>query len=149
VSTLCPSGDELERLLANQLSTAEEEALEAHVSRCDDCQQRLDKLTSSALKLPTVIPGGESGGSSSAPGGGVLFRLANSKAAFSNDSENGRAVPASHSNSSARRFGRSSVLTNSGQFFRSQIWTWPLIAAAVLGGIGWWVNRSVDTAMRQ
>lgn len=145
----CPSGDELERLLANQLSTAEEEALEAHVSGCDDCQSRLDTLTSSALTLPTVIPGGKPGGSAEAQGGGVLFRLANAQGAFPNDSDNGRAVPASHSNSSARRFGRSAVLTNSGRFFRRQIWTWPLIAAAVLGGIGWWVGRAVETAMRQ
>ena len=35
------------------------------------------------------------------------------------------------------------------RFLRRQFWTWPLIAAALLGGAGWWVNRSVETAMRQ
>jgi hypothetical protein len=29
-----------------------------------------------------------------------------------------------------------------------QLWAWPIIAAVLLGGAGWWVNRSVDNAMR-
>src|SRR5947209_7667272 len=34
-------------------------------------------------------------------------------------------------------------------FLSRQLWAWPLIAALVLGGIGWWVNRSVEDAMRK
>jgi hypothetical protein len=52
------------------------------------------------------------------------------------------------STSSARRFGSSSIFA-SGRFLRRQYWTWPLIAAALLCVAGWWVSRSVETAMRQ
>jgi hypothetical protein len=31
---------------------------------------------------------------------------------------------------------------------RRQLWTWPIIAAVLLGGVGWWVSRSVEEAMR-
>ncbi len=32
---------------------------------------------------------------------------------------------------------------------RKQLWIWPVIAALLLGLGGWWVNRSVETAMQQ
>ncbi len=32
---------------------------------------------------------------------------------------------------------------------RKQLWIWPIIAALFLGVCGWWVNRSVETAMQQ
>jgi hypothetical protein len=36
-----------------------------------------------------------------------------------------------------------------GRFLQRQLWAWPLIAAVLLGGIGWWIYRSVDESMRQ
>jgi hypothetical protein len=32
---------------------------------------------------------------------------------------------------------------------RRQLWLWPVLAALVLGAVGWWVNRSVEAAMRE
>jgi hypothetical protein len=34
-------------------------------------------------------------------------------------------------------------------FLRRQLWLWPILAALVLGAVGWWVNHSVEAAMRQ
>jgi hypothetical protein len=53
------------------------------------------------------------------------------------------------STESARQLGRLTTIVAAGRFLAREFWTWPLIAAAVLGGAGWWVNRSVDRAMRQ
>jgi hypothetical protein len=36
-----------------------------------------------------------------------------------------------------------------GSFLRKQLWVWPVIAAAVLAGVGWWVHGSVEGAMRR
>src|SRR5262249_4911266 len=32
---------------------------------------------------------------------------------------------------------------------RRQLWIWPVIAALLLGGVGWLVHRSVESAMRE
>jgi eukaryotic-like serine/threonine-protein kinase len=32
---------------------------------------------------------------------------------------------------------------------RRQLWAWPIIAAVVLGGAGWWVNHAIEDAMRE
>jgi protein phosphatase len=45
----CPSDEELKQLLAEQLSAAKEQALDAHIRACQACQHRLDFLTRSAL----------------------------------------------------------------------------------------------------
>ncbi|OAI47594.1 hypothetical protein AYO44_01575 [Planctomycetaceae bacterium SCGC AG-212-F19] len=34
------------------------------------------------------------------------------------------------------------------RFLRQQLWVWPILAAVLLGGVGWWVNRSVERAMQ-
>jgi eukaryotic-like serine/threonine-protein kinase len=47
-----------------------------------------------------------------------------------------------------RLFGKSANLQATGQFLRRQLWAWPIIAAILLGLIGWWVSASVDDAMR-
>src|SRR5580692_9150995 len=43
---------------------------------------------------------------------------------------------------SSRSFGATRL------FLRHQIWVWLVIAGAVLVGVGWWVHRSVEQAMR-
>jgi hypothetical protein len=35
------------------------------------------------------------------------------------------------------------------RFFRRQLWIWPIVAAMVLGGMGWVVHRAVEHAMQQ
>jgi hypothetical protein len=36
-----------------------------------------------------------------------------------------------------------------GRFLRRRLWAWPIIAAVLCSGVGWWVNRSVEEAMRR
>jgi hypothetical protein len=52
MTTACPPDAELKRLLADQLSEAEEKALECHVVGCAACQCRLEELTRGVLILP-------------------------------------------------------------------------------------------------
>jgi hypothetical protein len=49
----------------------------------------------------------------------------------------------------SRLLGGSSVIQATGRFIRRQLWAWPVIAAVILGSVGWWVYRSVDHAMRE
>jgi hypothetical protein len=49
----------------------------------------------------------------------------------------------------SRWFGSSSTLQATGRFLRRQLWAWPIIAAVLLGGAGWWVGRSIEDAMAQ
>jgi hypothetical protein len=49
----------------------------------------------------------------------------------------------------ARLFSRSASLQATGRFLRRQLWAWPIIAAVLLAIVGWWVNASVDDAMRE
>src|SRR5205085_6312185 len=42
---ICPSLDELQKLLANDLEAPRAEALETHVDVCRACQQALERLT--------------------------------------------------------------------------------------------------------
>lgn len=44
----CPSADDLERLLAEQLSGPERETIETHVEQCTTCQERLEWLSGEA-----------------------------------------------------------------------------------------------------
>ena len=45
--------------------------------------------------------------------------------------------------------GGSTLVMSTGRFLRRQLWAWPIIAAVVFGGVGWWVNSAVESAMRQ
>jgi hypothetical protein len=48
------------------------------------------------------------------------------------------------------RIGRGSgSLQATGTFLRRQLWAWPLLAAVVLAGLAWWVNRAVEGVMRE
>ena len=49
----------------------------------------------------------------------------------------------------SRWLSSSSSLQGTGRFLRRQLWAWPIIAAVLVGGAGWWVNHSVENAMRQ
>jgi serine/threonine protein kinase len=54
--------------------------------------------------------------------------------------------------SSRRFFARltsSAALDATAKFLRRQLWAWPVIAAVVIGVAGWWVNSSVETALRE
>ena len=48
----------------------------------------------------------------------------------------------------SRIFGGSSTLQATGKFLRRQLWAWPIIAAVLFGGAGWWVSQKVEEAMR-
>src|SRR5262245_57728464 len=50
------------------------------------------------------------------------------------------------------RFSRvittSATLQKAAKFLRHQLWAWPILAAVILGIAGWWVDRSVENALR-
>lgn len=143
----CPPDDVLQRLLADELTAAEEDVLESHVAGCEACQRRLDELT----QLPQSVHGlpTDTGNGDAAPRpSGLLARLADSSKPVLRLARRSRAEGSKAKDSSARSFS-SSTISASGRLLRRQIWIWPLLAAAVLGGIGWWVSWSVESAMRQ
>ena len=47
----CPSAEDLERLLSEELSDTDRTAVEAHVETCADCQQRLERLVTPTAQL--------------------------------------------------------------------------------------------------
>ncbi|MFL5327573.1 MAG: serine/threonine protein kinase [Gemmataceae bacterium] len=49
----------------------------------------------------------------------------------------------------SRYIGNASRIQATGRFLRKQLWAWPIIAAVVFGGTGWWVHHTVEEAMRQ
>lgn len=49
----------------------------------------------------------------------------------------------------SRLFGSSTRIQATGRFLRQQVWAWPIIAAILFGGTGWYVNRLVEDAMRE
>ena len=147
MNTACPPDGELERLLANQLEQIEELALETHVVDCEKCQRRLNELTQFAGTIPPNSA--QYLNCSERPPSGVLARLANSSKPVVRVVEANGTEKDSRIESAWRRFGASQSILASRRFLRRQIWTWPLIAAVLLGCLGWWVNRSVESAMRQ
>jgi hypothetical protein len=49
----------------------------------------------------------------------------------------------------SRLFGSASKVQATGRFLRRQLWAWPIVAALLFGGAGWWVHHAVENAMRQ
>lgn len=49
----------------------------------------------------------------------------------------------------SRLFFSASSIQATGRFLRKQLWAWPIIAAVLLGGAGWWVHHAVESAMRE
>src|SRR5690349_12529555 len=54
----CPSVQELERLLEEELDDSQQEALIHHVGSCASCQSALERLTEPADELQSVSHGG-------------------------------------------------------------------------------------------
>src|SRR4051812_338407 len=48
----------------------------------------------------------------------------------------------------AHLFTGTSQIQATRRFLRRQLWAWPVIAAVILGAVGWWVNRLVEDSMR-
>lgn len=151
----CPPDHELQRLLDNQLSHDEEQSLEIHVADCEACQQRLDQLTFFEGRTQAIFRMRNSDSEGPQRPSVILERLSQVTSPISEVEVSAASEPdqssvrKSSSDSTLRRLGHSTSFLSTGRFIRRQIWTWPLIAAALLGAISWWVSRSVETAMRQ
>jgi WD40 repeat protein/serine/threonine protein kinase len=59
--TVCPSPQQLERLLEEQLPDREHQDVSVHVSQCASCQAALENLTADALVTTSLAIGAESG----------------------------------------------------------------------------------------
>jgi hypothetical protein len=154
----CPPRDDLLRLLANQLSEPEEQALEDHLVGCASCRQQLDDLTGFANTLHTLRPeqAGDREAGDRAIGeqqdpvrlGGILARLANSSRIGLLPLD--PSIPAKKlTPASPNRSSTASSIASTARFLRRHVWTWPLIAAALLSAAGWWVSRTLEHAMRE
>jgi hypothetical protein len=139
---------ELERLLAGQLRDVEEQALEAHVAGCEQCQHRLDALTECRRSFSARLSDLNGNEEELPPGAGVLARLSDSSSPRKRPAELASPENQPEALRIGRSFSGSSAVRASGRFIRRQTWLWPLIAAALICGAGWWVNRSVESAMR-
>jgi hypothetical protein len=49
----------------------------------------------------------------------------------------------------SRLFGGASTVQATGRFLRRQLWAWPILAAILFGGTGWFVSRTVEKAMAE
>jgi hypothetical protein len=49
----------------------------------------------------------------------------------------------------SRWTGSISGLQVVGRYLRKHLWVWPIVAAIVFGGAGWWVHQEVEEAMRR
>lgn len=47
------------------------------------------------------------------------------------------------------RLNSSAALDATAKFLRRQLWAWPAIAAVLIGGAGYWVNASIESALRE
>ncbi len=146
-------------MLASQLSETEEQSLEDHLVGCETCRRQLDDLTGFANTIHSLRPeqtsdhqtGDDPNGQhqDSVRLGGVLARLANSSRIGLPALEPSAAANKSGPASSTHNNGTSNSIAATGRFLRRHVWTWPLIAAALLCAAGWWVNRTVEKAMHE
>jgi tRNA A-37 threonylcarbamoyl transferase component Bud32 len=163
----CPSTEILDRLLANQLNAADEQLLEAHVAGCAACQERLEQRTHGVRGLP-VRPVVHERLTTWLPRTAGLFdRLAAfpparvlsfaqqeapdvpRNAVLPQLSAPDEPLPHPALASSLGWLGATAALRAARRLVRRRFWIWPLIAAALLGSAGWWVDQSVENAMRQ
>lgn len=144
----CPTDDLLDRLLASQLSAAEERALDLHVAHCEVCQQRLEQLTRLPHSVHSPLPSSGAPSDDSPRSGGILARLANSSQPLLHLVKQHEQKSRRTTDSLALRLS-SSTISASGEILRRQFWIWPLIAALLLGSLGWWISRSIESAMQQ
>ena len=49
----------------------------------------------------------------------------------------------------SRALGGSPTFLAAGRFLRQQLWAWPVISIILFGGTGWWVNQSIESALRE
>lgn len=137
----CPPDADLKRLLADQLGAAQEQAIDAHVTGCAACQERLDQLTAFWAALPP-LPADPAPPAATAHGrrdttprpAGALERLA----------RGGRGTQRRR-----RLSGALAAVHSAGGFLRRRLWVWPLVAVFSLGAAAWWVSRSIEDALRQ
>src|SRR5207248_6109860 len=71
----CPSSVQLEQLLAEKLTGPEYETLEAHVESCTSCQERLELLASSTVRVAAQAGPGCRADPVHEPGDDFLRRL--------------------------------------------------------------------------
>src|SRR5262245_29228886 len=71
----CPPPGELDRLLTEQLSGQERDALEAHIEDCSSCQERLDHLVGTSPALSAAPAGARPDVAGHAPDERFLDRL--------------------------------------------------------------------------
>lgn len=62
-------------------------------------------------------------------------------------SRSGAANKSGASKSYSARFSRS--MSSTGKFLKDQLWIYPILAIVVLGGVGWWVNSTVEKQIKQ
>ncbi|WP_397568829.1 serine/threonine protein kinase [Schlesneria sp. T3-172] len=55
----------------------------------------------------------------------------------------------SHIGRASRLFTSDTKLQATGRFLRREIWAWPLIAAVLFGGLGYWISGAVEAVMHQ
>jgi hypothetical protein len=149
-------------MLGGGMTPADEESLEAHVADCRDCQARLERLTRNELSLHSeTAPSGDQSNSATTSSS-LLKRIAQSAkapglciaaapsperaAATPSPSPRMTSEPSKPSHTSWPT--KTTVIQSTRDFVRRQYWTWPLIAALLLGIAGWRVNRSIEEAMR-
>jgi hypothetical protein len=46
-------------------------------------------------------------------------------------------------------FGGVATVQATGRFLRRQLWTWPIMAAVLFAGAGWWVHHAIENVMRE
>ena len=74
----CPTDERLDRLLGSLLSAADERDLEQHVAGCDECQQRLERLTSFSRTVHPLPVGGTAESKGALRSIGLLARISDS-----------------------------------------------------------------------